>query len=76
MKVRLHAEARAELREAQRWYYERSPLNAMAFAHAVENAVSGTRQAPTGYPLAEHGTANSFSSNFPSIFSIARVRLR
>lgn len=45
MKVRLHAEARAELREAQRWYYERSPLNAIAFSHAVENAVSGIRAA-------------------------------
>jgi hypothetical protein len=32
MKVRFYPEARAELREARRWYFERSPLSAMAFA--------------------------------------------
>jgi len=65
MRVRLHAEARAELREAQRWYYERSPLNAIAFAHAVENAVAGIREAPSGYPLAEHGTRKFVLQQYP-----------
>lgn len=65
MKVRFHAEARAEAREAHRWYYERSPLNAIAFAHAVENAVSGIKQAPKGYPLAEHGTRKFVLQQFP-----------
>lgn len=37
----------------------------MAFAHAVENAVSGIRQAPTGYPLAEHGTRKFVFQQFP-----------
>ena len=65
MKVRLHPEARAELRDARRWYYERSPLSATAFAHAVDSAVSRIRQAPTRYPLAEHGTRKFVLQRFP-----------
>ena len=65
MKVRLHPEARAEVREARRWYYERSPLSATAFAHAVDNAVSGIAEAPTRYPLAEHGTRKVVLQRFP-----------
>jgi plasmid stabilization system protein ParE len=76
MKVRFHAEARAEAREAHRWYYERSPLNAIAFSRAVENAVSEIRQSPKGYPLAEHGTRKFVLSNFLSIFSIVPPSLR
>lgn len=65
MKVRLHPEARAELREARGWYYERSPLSATAFAHAVDNAVSRIVEAPTQYPLAEHGTRKLVLQRFP-----------
>lgn len=65
MRVRLHPEARAELREARRWYYERSPLSATAFAHAVDNAVSRTLEAPTQYPFAEHGTRKLVLQRFP-----------
>jgi plasmid stabilization system protein ParE len=65
MKVRLHPEARAELREARRWYYERSPLSATAFAHAVDNAVSRIVEAPTQYPLAEHRTRKFVLPRFP-----------
>ncbi len=69
MKVRLHPEARAELREARRWYYERSPLSATAFAHAVDNAVSQILEAPNRYPMAEHGTRKLVLQRFPfSIF--------
>jgi plasmid stabilization system protein ParE len=50
MRVSLHAEDRAELREARRWYYERSPLSATAFAHAIDNAVSKIVEAPKQYP--------------------------
>ncbi|MDX6712381.1 MAG: hypothetical protein QOH96_3397 [Blastocatellia bacterium] len=43
MRVGLHPEARAELRDARRWYYERSPMSATAFTHAVDNAASRIR---------------------------------
>jgi plasmid stabilization system protein ParE len=65
MRVRLHPEARADLREACRWYYERSPLSATAFAHVVDNAVSRIVEAPTQYPLAEHGTRKLVLPRFP-----------
>jgi plasmid stabilization system protein ParE len=65
MKVRLHPEARAELREARRWYYERSPLSATAFAHVIEHAVSQIAKGPTLYPLADHGTRKLVLQRFP-----------
>ena len=65
MSVRLHPEARSELREARKWYYERSPLSATAFAHAVDNAVSRIAETPTRYPLAEHGTRKVVLQRFP-----------
>jgi len=65
MRVRFHPEARAELREAHRWYYERSPLSATAFAHAIDNAVSRIVEAPTQYPLADQGTRKLVLQRFP-----------
>ena len=65
MRVMLHPEARAELREARKWYFERSPLSATAFAHAVDNAVSQIVEAPTRYPMAEHGTRKFVLQRFP-----------
>src|SRR6266478_3916643 len=65
MRVRLHPEARAELREARKWYFERSPLSATAFAHAVDNAVSQIVEAPTRYPMAEHGNPQVRSPTIP-----------
>ena len=65
MRVRLHPEARAELREARKWYYERSPLSATAFAHAVDHAVERIREAPTRYPLTEHGARKFVLQRFP-----------
>ena len=65
MRVRLHPEARAELREARRWYFERSPLSATAFAHVIDNAVSRIAEAPMRYPLAEHGTRKLVLQRFP-----------
>jgi plasmid stabilization system protein ParE len=65
MRVRLHPEARAELREARRWYDERSSLSATAFAHAVDNAVSRILEGPTQYPLADHRTRKFVLQRFP-----------
>jgi len=36
IRVSLHPDTRAEVLEAQKWYYERSPLTATAFAHEVD----------------------------------------
>jgi hypothetical protein len=44
MIVRLYPEARAVLLDARRWYHDRSPLSATAFAHTVDNAVSRIRR--------------------------------
>jgi plasmid stabilization system protein ParE len=65
MKVRLHPEARAELVAARNWYYERSPLSSVAFAHAVDQAVSRIRTAPNMYPFADHGTRKLVLQRFP-----------
>jgi plasmid stabilization system protein ParE len=65
MKVRLHPQARAELHAARKWYYERSPLTSTAFAHALDNAVAQISEAPTRYPLAEHGTRKFVLQRFP-----------
>ena len=68
MKVRLHPDARAELRHARTWYYDRSPLTAVAFAHAVDSAVSRIKEAPSSFPLTDHGTRKFVLRRFP--FSI------
>jgi len=65
MRVRLHPNARVEVREVRKWYYERSPLSATAFAHAVDTAVSRIVEAPTQYPLADHGTRKLVLQRFP-----------
>jgi plasmid stabilization system protein ParE len=65
MRVRLHPKARAELRVARNWYYERSPLSATAFAHAVDKAVSRIRKAPNSFPLADHDTRKFVLQRFP-----------
>jgi hypothetical protein len=57
-------EVRAELREARHWYFERSPLSAMAFAHEVDHAVVRIREAPERYPLASV-EANDTWLSFP-----------
>lgn len=65
MRVRLHPEARAELREARRWYDQRSPLSATAFAQAVDSAVSRIVAVPTQCPLADYGTRKLVLQRFP-----------
>ena len=65
MRVRLHPEARSELRDARNWYFERSPLSAVAFAQTVDKAISRIRDAPNGFPLADHGTRKFILQRFP-----------
>jgi plasmid stabilization system protein ParE len=73
MRVRFHPEARAELRAARNWYYERSPLSALVFAQAVENATSRIREAANTFPLAEYGTRKFILKRFPfNVFYLTR----
>ena len=73
MRVKLHPDARAELRAARNWYDERSPLSAFAFAQTVQNAISRIRDAPNTFPLANHGTRKFVLQRFPfNIFYLIR----
>ena len=65
MRVKLHPDARAELRAARTWYNERSPLSAIAFAQTVNSAISRIREAPNTFPLADHGTRKFILQRFP-----------
>ncbi len=69
MTVRFHPAARDEIREGRLWYEQRSPLSAVAFAQAVDAAVSRIVEAPMRYPVAEHGTRRVVLQRFPySVF--------
>lgn len=73
MRVKLHPDARAELRAARTWYNERSPLSAIAFAQTVQNAISRITEAPSTFPLADHGTRKFVLQRFPfNIFYLPR----
>ena len=73
MRVKLHPDARAELRAARKWYYERSPLSAFAFAQTVQNAISRIKDVPDTFPLADHGTRKFVLQRFPfNIFYLTR----
>ena len=65
MRVKLHPDARAELRTARNWYYERSPLSAIVFAQTVDKALSKIREAPNTFPPADHGTRKFTLQRFP-----------
>ena len=73
MRIKLHPHARAELRDARTWYFERSPLSAIAFAQTVENALFRISKAPNSFPLADHGTRKFILQRFPfNIFYLTR----
>jgi len=73
MRIKFHPHARAEIRDARNWYFERSPLSAIAFAQTVENATFRIRQAPTSFPPADHGTRRFVLQRFPfNIFYLIR----
>jgi toxin ParE1/3/4 len=65
MKVRLHPAAREELRGARLWYEEQSLLSAAAFIQEVDAAVSRIADAPSLYPLVEHGARRVVLRRFP-----------
>lgn len=53
------------MREVHKWYHERSPISATAFAHTIDNAVSRIMENPTRHPLAEHKTRKFVLQLFP-----------
>jgi toxin ParE1/3/4 len=66
MRVKLHPEARADLREGHAFYRSRSPLAAVAFAHQVDAALKRIADAPRQYPAGEYGTREHvLPSRFP-----------
>jgi plasmid stabilization system protein ParE len=56
MRVRLHPEARVDLKEGKAFYRRRSPLAAVAFAKEIDAAISRITESPSRYPTGEHGT--------------------
>jgi len=69
MNVEVHPAAQEELHAARIWYEERSPLSAVGFAHEIAGAISRIAEAPSRYPLLEHGTRKVVLQRFPfSIF--------
>lgn len=66
MRVKLHPEARADLREAKAFYRSRSPLAALAFVHHVDQALARIAEAPLRHPAGEYGTREHvLPSRFP-----------
>jgi plasmid stabilization system protein ParE len=72
MRVKLHPDARAELRAVRNWYHERSPLSAFAFVQTVAIAISRIREAPNTFPLADHAHESSFFKGPFNIFYQSR----
>jgi toxin ParE1/3/4 len=56
MKVKLHPEARNDLKEGKAFYRHRSPLAAAAFAREIDAAISRITEFPVRYAEGEHGT--------------------
>jgi len=75
MRVQLHPEARAELLDARNWYFERSPLSAIAFAQTIDNAISRIKDTPNSFPLADHGTHKFILQRFPFNIFYRAIRL-
>jgi len=65
MVVNFHPAALEELRQARRWYEERSPVSALALAQEIDRAVLQISEAPARYPPAEYGTRRFLLVRFP-----------
>lgn len=55
MRVKFHPAARTDLREGRKWYLSKSPLAAIAFAEAIDAAITHIVEAPLRYAANEHG---------------------
>jgi plasmid stabilization system protein ParE len=56
MRLKLHPEARIDLKEGKAFYRHRSPLAAVAFAHEIDTAISRVVESPWRFPEGDHGT--------------------
>ncbi len=56
MNLKLHPEARVDLKEGKAFYRHRSALAALAFAREIDIAVARIAESPWTYPEGEHGT--------------------
>jgi toxin ParE1/3/4 len=56
MRVKLHPEARVDLKEGKAFYRHRSPIATVAFADEIDVAISRIVESPLRYPAGEHGT--------------------
>jgi plasmid stabilization system protein ParE len=56
MKVKLHPEARIDLKEGKAFYRHRSPLAAVAFAQEIDASISRIAESPRRYPEGEFAT--------------------
>lgn len=65
MRIKLHPEARAELRAARNWYFERSPLSAIAFAETFDRSISRISDTPNSFPPSDHDTRKFIVQRFP-----------
>lgn len=75
MRVKLHPHARAELRAARDWYYERSPLSAIAFAQTVTEDwhIQSDVHSREAFPTAKEAALKSLE-NLPAIISLMSLR--
>ena len=56
MKLKLHPEARVDLKEGKVFYRRRSPLAAAAFLREIDAAFEKIAEAPLRYPKGEYDT--------------------
>ena len=56
MRLRFHADARAELGQAKAFYRNRSPLASAAFANEIATALARITEAPMRFPSGDLGT--------------------
>jgi plasmid stabilization system protein ParE len=69
--LEIHPAALAEAEGAARWYAERNPAAADAFAAELDVAVAALEREPQIYPTHEHGTRRALLQRYPSVSSIA-----
>jgi toxin ParE1/3/4 len=63
--VRFHEGAVAEYEAAFDWYYQRSEFVASRFAEEMNRAIIMISDAPSRWPLANHGTRKFLLQRFP-----------
>lgn len=72
--VRFHADARAEVLEAHRWYWERNESAGDAFLLQLELALDEIAEAPERWPPYLHGTRRFILRTFPYVIVYRRKR--